>query len=90
MDLRYLEGRRFCAVLAKLSDENDPDSPVKMRCLHGRANIDREGWLSLESADGASFGIPRTAYPNILPADNTEMLRDAEYFVLVKVSGMEL
>lgn len=89
MNLTHLEGRRFCVVLAKHKDEDDPMSPVQMRCLHGRANIDRTGALTLE-AQGNSFAVPRSAYPNILPADNTEMLRGAEYFVIVKVSGMEL
>lgn len=88
VDLRYLEGKRFCVVLAQQTDVNNPDSEIRLRCLHGRANVSREGALSLEG--NVPFQVPASAYTNVLPSDGTDMLRDAEYFVICRVSGMDL
>lgn len=79
--IEYLEGRKFCVVFVKVIDE--AAGKVKLQCLHGRANIEN-GKLSCVTPDGASFTVPNTALPNILPNDGTEMLKDAEYFVFVK------
>jgi hypothetical protein len=84
-DLSYLEGRKFCVVFVAQED----GGPIKMKCLHGRASIHRGMRLSVEGAMG-KFDVPPTAYSMIMESDGTEMLRDAEYFVLCKVEGMEL
>jgi hypothetical protein len=87
-DLRYLEGKRFCVVFIKTEDDK-PDGAMQMRCMHGRANIDHRGALNVE-ASGGSFTVPASAYNRVLPSDGTALLEDAEYFVMVRVSGMEL
>jgi hypothetical protein len=89
LDLSYLEGKRFCVVLAKLEDESNPDGKVKLKPLHGRANVDKNGYLALEHPHG-SFAVPASTYNKILPSDGTEMLKDADYFVICRVSGMEI
>jgi hypothetical protein len=87
-DLRYLEGKKFCVVFIK-TENDEPDGAVKMRVMHGRANIDHRGALKVEGSNG-SFMVPASAYNRVLPADGTPVLEDAEYFVMVRVSGMEL
>jgi hypothetical protein len=57
--------------------------------MHGRASIDHRGALSVE-ASGGSFTVPASAYNRVLPSDGTPILEEAEYFVMVRVSGMEL
>lgn len=89
MNLKYLEGKKFCVVFVKQTDENDPDSQISMKCLHGRANIDRHGKLNVEGPE-FSFPVPATASKQIMPSDGTPMLKDAEFFVMCKVSGMDL
>jgi hypothetical protein len=88
-DLKYLEGRRFCVVLIKLDDETRPDGPFKMRCMHGRASIDHQGYLTLEG-ESSSWKVPSACYSRILPSDGKKILEDAEYFVLCRVSGIDL
>ena len=90
MDLGYLEGRKFCVVFFKTQEEEAASGQIKMKCLHGRANIDKRGSLTVEAASG-SFKVPTSAYPMIQPSDGTKILRDAEYFVLCKLSdGLDL
>ena len=88
LDLRYLEGKRFCVVLLEDTGTIDPDK-VKIRPVLGRASVDKQGVLRLEYA-GGSMAVPSSSYPQILPSDGTDLLGDAEYYVIVKVSGMEL
>lgn len=80
-ELDYLNGRRFCVVFVKVLDEEA--GRVQLQALHGRANVDR-GRLQLRMAGGAAFTVPQTALPNVLPSDGTDILKDAEYYVLVK------
>lgn len=88
-DLKYLEGKKFCLVFARLEDDAEPDGPVSLRCMHGRASINTKGHLIVEGPDG-SFHVPSSCYPKIMPSDGTEMLEDAEFFALCRVSGMPL
>ncbi len=85
MDLHYLEGKRFCIVFMNADDAES----VNLRTLHGRASITREGALQVEHAGGA-FLAPSSCHPQILPSDGTELLQDAEYYVICRVSGMDL
>jgi hypothetical protein len=80
-DIAYLHGKRLCVVFVKVIDEDT--GKVQLQCLHGRANVEA-GRLKLMTPEGAAFGVPGSALANILPSDGTPMLRDAEYFVLVK------
>ena len=86
--LNHLEGRRMCVVFVKVVDE--AAGRVQLRVLHGRGSVE-QGKLTVIAASGVRFGVPHTALGNILPNDGTPMLKDAEYFVLVKAGdGIEL
>ncbi len=80
-DLRYLEGRKFCVVFVQVLDEGH--ARVQLQCLRGRASIER-GHLHVVTASGAMFAVPGSALPNIEANDGTKILKDAEYYVLVK------
>ena len=77
-----LEGRKLCVVFVKGLDE--ATGKVQLQCLRGRANVDR-GRVSVVDEKGFSFTIPGTASNQILPSDGTPLLRDAEFFCLVKL-----
>ena len=81
VDIDHLEGRKFCVVFVKVTDEKA--GKMQLQCLHGRANVEN-GKLSVMTPEGASFTVPNSAMPNIMPNDGTKMLKDAEYFVFVK------
>lgn len=89
IDLKHLEGRTFCIVFAKHDEHAAETTPVQIKTMHGRANVMGPGRLQIENPKGA-FLIPASALPHIMPGDETPMLRGAEYFVIVKVSGMDL
>lgn len=82
-NLEYLEGRRFCVVFVKILDA--ASGRVQCRCLRGRASVER-GQLEIMQGSGSIFKVPPTALPTIAPSDGTPLLRDAEFFCLVKVS----
>lgn len=77
----YLEGRRFCVVFVKVLDPER--ERVQLQCFRGRANVER-GRVSVVDVNGGMFTLPGTAVENILPSDGSRILRDAEYFCLVK------
>ena len=81
-DLKYLDGKKICVVFVK----EIPESPnkAKIQCMHGRADTS-ENKLTVITGNGAKFTVPNTALPTILPSDGTEILKDAEYFVMVKL-----
>ncbi|MCF7855208.1 MAG: hypothetical protein K9N51_10465 [Candidatus Pacebacteria bacterium] len=81
-DLNHLEGKKFCVVFVKVIDESA--GKVELQALHGRASIEAEK-LRCYTPEGVCFAVPNSALPNILPNDGTELLKDAEYFVLVKL-----
>ena len=80
--LEKLEGRKFCVVFVKVIDKDA--GKVQLQCLRGRASVER-GRLSVVNASGASFMVPGTAMNTVLPSDGTELLKDAEYYCLVRV-----
>ncbi len=79
-----LEGRKLCVVFVKVLDE--ASGKVQLQCLRGRANVER-GRVSVVDEKGFSFMIPGTASNQILPSDGTPLLRDAEFFCLVKLDN---
>ena len=85
-DFTYLQSKKFAVVFVN-SDGGEEN--VKLRVLHGRANITDKGYLACEHREG-QFVVPASCYPNILPSDGTDLLEDAEYYVICRVSGMEL
>ncbi len=91
MNLDQYEGKKFCVVFVKVNEEEDTEKPVnyQVRCLHGQANIEQSRILHLEH-EGGRFTVPASCYTRIMPNDGTKMLRDAEFFVMCKVEGMEL
>ena len=82
-NLDYLEGRRFCVVFVKVLDA--VAGRVQCRCLRGRASW-VGGHLQVMQGAGSVFTVPATALPTIQPSDGTPILRDAEFFCMVKVS----
>ena len=90
-ELDKYEGSKFCVVLVKVPEEevDKPNPQFQVRCLHGRANVEQGVKLTLEYDEG-QFVVPRSCYNRIMPSDGTEMLEDAEYFVMCKVQGMDL
>jgi len=80
--LNYLEGRKFCVVLVK----EVPDHPdrAQVQCIHGRASVEN-GKLHLIDPNGTKFPVPNSALGNIMANDGTDILKDAEYFVMVKL-----
>ena len=87
--LRYLEGKSFCVIFVKAENENKPDEKVKLKCFYGRANIDLMGACHIEGDQGR-FSLPHSVYPKIQESDGSELLKGAEHFVIIRVSGMEL
>ncbi len=80
--LAYLEGRKFCVVFVKVLDA--VSERVQLRCLHGRASIEK-GRINVVAPSGNLFTVPGTAMSSVLPSDGTALLKDAEYFCMVKV-----
>ncbi|MCJ8330509.1 MAG: hypothetical protein HRT89_14810 [Lentisphaeria bacterium] len=83
--LKYLQNKKFCLIFAKEED----NGKVTLRPIYGRADISREGNLSVRG-DHGTFAVPASAYSKVLPSDGTELLKDAEFFVICTVSGMDL
>ena len=81
-NLEYLEGRRFCVVFVKVLDH--ASGRVQCRCLRGRAHLE-EGHLHLMSPQGSIFTVPASALPTVAPNDGTGLLKDAEFYCMVKV-----
>lgn len=81
-NLSPLDGRKVCVVFVK--DVPGRADKAQIQCYHGRADIS-ENKLAVIDSDGAKFVVPSSALNNILPSDGTALLRDAEYFVMVKL-----
>jgi len=80
-NLGYLEGRRFCVVFVRVID---PETErVQLQCLRGRASIER-GRLNVVNEVGGVFTVPSSALASVLPSDGSSLLKNAEYFCLVK------
>ncbi|MCM8538369.1 MAG: hypothetical protein NE334_20670 [Lentisphaeraceae bacterium] len=94
VQLDYLEGRKICVVFCQLKDEEtfkksekEPEEAgFRLKCLHGLGNIIDGKYLKVEGDQG-SFQIPPSAYKNIYPNDGTDILKDSEYFVMVKLDS---
>jgi len=86
--LQYLEGKKICVVFVQVLDESA--GRVQLQCFRGRGDVER-GRLNVVDINGTVFPVPSSAYGNVLPNDGTEILRDADYFVLVKADeGIQL
>ncbi len=81
-NFEYLEGRRFCVVFVKVLDHTS--GRVQCRCMRGRAHLE-DGHLHLMAPQGSVFTVPASALPTIAPNDGTALLKDAEYYCMIKV-----
>lgn len=81
MNLDYYEGRKFCVMFVKVLDQ--ATGKMQLRPIYGRASVE-QGKLLLMTPGGGSFAVPHTALTHILPNDGTDILKDCEYYVLVK------
>jgi len=81
-DLEHLEGKKFCVVFVKELDNKN--NKVQLRCLHGRAEVERNT-LKVHCGGDHPFVVPNIALRNILENDGTEILKDCEYYAMVKV-----
>jgi len=79
--LDYLEGKKFCVVFVRVLDH--ATGRVQLQCFRGRASVER-GRLNVIDPNGTVFPVPSSAAGNVLENDGTELLRDAEYFVLIR------
>ena len=98
VDFHEVEGRKICVVFCKAENDGqvkeevveEESSKVQIRTMHGRGVLVENRFLKCVTPEGAEFAIPMSAHKNIYPSDGTEILKDSEYFVIVKVSGMDL
>ncbi|MEN9361644.1 MAG: hypothetical protein RL095_3179 [Verrucomicrobiota bacterium] len=95
-DLKYLEGRTICVVFCKLQNEDqygrsqdEENARFDFKTLFGRASIVDPGYLEV-IGEGMTFRVPPSAYKHIYPNDGTDIIGKAEYFVMIKVSGIAL
>ncbi len=79
--VNHLEGKKLCVVFVQVLDVSK--GRVSLRCFRGRASVER-GKLIVIDSNGTVFPVPQSAIGNIMPNDGTKILRDAEYFVLVR------
>ena len=86
IDLKYLDGKKFCVILLEDPAVDNPDK-LKMRPMLGRADFDKSGNLRLQH-EGGAFTVPSSCYNSILQSDGTDILGDAEYYVICKLSGI--
>ncbi|MCM8541215.1 MAG: hypothetical protein NE328_13145 [Lentisphaeraceae bacterium] len=91
MNLAYLEGKKICVVFCQLKegiivDEHDPkmEENFSFQCLHGRGNVIDGKQLRVENPE-LGFTIPTSCNNRIFPNDGTDIIGDAEYFVMVKI-----
>jgi hypothetical protein len=79
-----VHGSKFCLVWMEVID---PDSEkVKLTPVYGTARIlpDR---LVVEETNGKQQVVPDSALPSVYPSDGTDILKDSEYYVIVKVGN---
>jgi hypothetical protein len=84
--LKYLEGRPFCMVRMRVLDV--ATDKVELVPIHGVAKVQPDG-LVVEENTGEQHMVPHSALDTIYPSDGTELLKDAEHFVIVKIGPAE-
>ncbi len=83
--LRHLDGTRFCLVSMTVLDERT--QKVKLSPIHGTAEVHPDR-LVVVGPSGTQHVVPDSAVPSILPSDGTELLKDAEHYVIVKIAAL--
>ena len=80
--LKHIEGARFCVVFVKVVDPEK--ERVRLQCLHGRASVDSQA-VRVVTDEGQEFTLPTSALPSVMPSDGTAILKNADYFAMVKI-----
>ena len=83
--LSHLDGTRFCLVGMTVLDEKT--QKVKLSPIHGTAKILPDRLVVVEPS-GTQHVVPDSAIPSILPNDGTELLKDADHYVIVKIATL--
>ena len=81
--LSYLEGTRFCLVRMMVLDEKT--QKVELSPIHGTAKVLADRLVVVEPS-GVEHVVPDSATPSILPSDGTELLGEADHYVIVKIA----
>ena len=78
----YLDGTRFCIVYMTVLDA--ATQKVELTTVHGCARVlaDR---IMVEDQSGKAVAVPHSALDSIHMSDGTDVLKDAEFYVIVKV-----
>ena len=84
--LKYLEGRPFCIVRMRVLDL--ATEKVELVPIHGVAKVLPDS-VVVEEDTGEQHMVPHSALESIYPSDGTELLKDAEHFVIVKIGPAE-
>ena len=82
---RHLDGTPFCMVQMLVLDAATQN--VKLTPIHGHAKVFSDRLVVVE-ADGSQHVVPDSALGSILPSDGTDLLKDAEHYVIVKIADM--
>lgn len=84
-DVAYLDGVRFCLVMMTVLDTVMQN--VKLTPVHGIAKVLSDRLVVVED-DGREHVVPDSAFGAIHKSDGTDILKDAMYYVIVKVGSM--
>ncbi|OVE75379.1 hypothetical protein BVX97_04720 [bacterium E08(2017)] len=80
--LEGIGGKRFCLVYMELIDMEKEQ--VKLTPVYGTARLHSDKLLLVEK-DGNELVVPESALASVYASDGSEILKDAEYYVVVKV-----
>jgi hypothetical protein len=84
-NIEYLDGVRFCLVMMQVLDATSQD--VKLTPVYGQAKV-LDDRLVLVEDSGQEHVVPESALGSVLPSDGNDILKDSEYYVIVKVGGV--
>ena len=83
--LSYLDETRFCLISMTVLDEKT--RKVKLTPIHGTAKVLPDRLVVVEPS-GTQHVVPDSAIPSIVPSDGTELLKDADHYVIVKIGSL--
>ena len=83
--LSYLDETRFCLISMTVLDEKT--RKVNLTPIHGTAKVLPDRLVVVEPS-GTQHVVPDSALPSILPSDGTELLKDADHYVIVKIGAL--
>ena len=86
VNINYLNNNKICVVYCRQENDDINSNKLEISTLHGIAKV-LNNTLYVQVGSGNPIVMPKSAYRNIFPNDGTEMLKDADFFMLVKVKG---